>query len=889
MKIYTFHRFIFFLGALFFCSQAVFAQTGSVSGKVIDKNTGEVLPGANVELFDSKGRLGATCDLEGKFTVKNVPEGIFTVKVMFVGYRTWQLQDVKVNNSRDTALEIALIESAFRGREMVVSASRRPERVIEAPAEVSILDAKEIEARPVLTPTEHLQGVQSVDVATTGISSSRIAVRGFNGAFSGRLLTLTDNRIANVPALRVNNLQFVPANNNDIDRMEIIEGPASALYGPNAAGGVLHIITKTPFESQGTIVSVGMGERNLKMGSFRHAGTLSDQIGYKLSMRYQEGEDWGYVDPGEPDSLVRGYQNGLVRTLNGPRVSNARNLNVGEFTADARLDFQPNEDLKTVVAAGFARASDIELTGIGSYQIQDWIVGYGQARLSYKDLFVQVFYNRNDAGDTFNLRNGNYSIDRSYIVVTQAQHGFSFLDDRQAFTYGVDMLVTRPNSEGTIYGRNEANTDLNQFGYYLQTDTRLSSKLRFVAAGRIDHQNTLDGVVFSPRAGLVFNPEDKNHNLRFTFNQAFEMPEVLVRHIDINILPSLGPLPFGIQLVGNPPLTGFSFRRDAKGGVGGLYMQSPFVSESAGGSSAIIPAEATQMWPVIVAIMQDEGLAEVPAPTPDQVGSELKTLSFATGAFELTPPENIEDMEPLKARKTTTYEIGYKGVMSDQLYVTANLYYEQNNNFTLNPVSSNIFYKESDLATYLAEHMSSDDANALAAGISGIPVGTVTPNEVDQSDLIVTFLSRKEKTLSYYGVEMGVRYYPNGYWTLSANHAYRSKNTFRSDQPNLPDVAFNAPKHRFGASIKYNHDKWGINGQLRTRVAGETFISADSIGSGDIPGYTVVDLSGGYKLPFDRRLELSFSIQNMLNNKHVEFFGTPEIGRLGIVRLQYSM
>lgn len=245
-------------------------------------------------------------------------------------------------------------------------------------------------------------------------------------------------------------------------------------------------------------------------------------------------------------------------------------------------------------------------------------------------------------------------------------------------------------------------------------------------------------------------------------------------------------------------------------------------------------------------------------------------------------------MEPLKPRETTTYEIGYKGVPNENVYLTANVYYEQNKNFTFFPLSSNVFYKQSDLAAYLSEHMSSDDANALAEGIAGIPVGTITPNEVDQSDLMLTVLSRSERT-SHYGIEAGIRFYPNEYWTLSANHSYRSKNLFESDRVNLADVPFNAPKHRFGASIKYDQAKLGIDATLRMRVAGETFISAGSQGTGDIEGYTVFDLSGGCKLPFDRRFKVSFSIQNVLNNKHVEFIAVPEVGRFGMVRLQYSM
>ena len=124
-------------------------------------------------------------------------------------------------------------------------------------------------------------------------------VRGFNNVFSGTLLTLTDNRIARVPSLRVNAFNFIPLTNDDVERIEVVLGPGSALYGPNSADGVMHIITRSPFASQGTSVNVGMGERSLRQTAFRHAGALGDRLGYKVSAQYYTGTEWEYTDPEE--------------------------------------------------------------------------------------------------------------------------------------------------------------------------------------------------------------------------------------------------------------------------------------------------------------------------------------------------------------------------------------------------------------------------------------------------------------------------------------------------------------------------------------------------------------------------------------------------------------
>src|SRR5690606_2545908 len=137
--------------------------------------------------------------------------------------------------------------------------------------------------------------------------TNNTVTRGFNNVFSGSMLTLTDNRYAFVPSLRVNTSFLVPTANEDIGRIELLLGPASALYGPNSANGVMHVITKTPFESQGTTLSLGggmraeseglpasveeeFGDKTFTRGALRHAGTVGDRFGYKLSGQLMQGQ-----------------------------------------------------------------------------------------------------------------------------------------------------------------------------------------------------------------------------------------------------------------------------------------------------------------------------------------------------------------------------------------------------------------------------------------------------------------------------------------------------------------------------------------------------------------------------------------------------------------------
>jgi iron complex outermembrane receptor protein len=174
-----------------------------------------------------------------------------------------------------------------------------------------------------------------------------------------------------VPSLRVNSYSFIPTINEDIEQIEVVSGPGAALYGPNSANGVMHIITRSPFTSQGTTMSLGGGERGILMGSLRHAGVVNETIGYKFSGNYFRGNDW---EEGRSKEDVEGAGGLIFDTYKAS----------GEF----RVDYSPNNDTTAIIASGFTQATGIELTGIGAGQAQNWTYGYLQGRFIYKDLFA---------------------------------------------------------------------------------------------------------------------------------------------------------------------------------------------------------------------------------------------------------------------------------------------------------------------------------------------------------------------------------------------------------------------------------------------------------------------------------------------------------------------
>ena len=636
---------------IIFSTTKSFGQTASLYGIITDAKTNEELAGANVVITSGEFRKGTSTNSTGKYELPNLPPGSYTLSITFISYESKIIKGIVIATYETKLLNIELIPTGIEMNPVIVTASRRPEKVTEAPAAVIILESTDIESNPSLVTTEHLKGLTAVDVVSTGLNQDRVVIRGFNGAISSRLLVIIDNRLAQLPSLRFNVYNLIPTIDEDIERIELVLGPGSALYGPNSAGGVMHIITKSPFSSKGTSVTIGGGERSIFMASFRHAGIFNKQIGYKISGQYYQGNDWEYFDPAEPNSIVKGLQTSEGRIPKTDTIPNVRDFDVEKLSADARHDFLLTNEVTAILSGGISRISDIEITGASAVQAIDWTSSYIQGRLSYKALFAQVYYNLSDAGESFFLRNGDLLIDNSSLLVSQIQHGFTLMNEHQRFTYGTDLLLTRPNTQSTLHGRNEDNDDINEIGVYLQSETILSSKLNLILAARVDENSRLQDIVFSPRAAIVYQANE-NNTFRITFNRAYQTPETGDFFYDFNVSQTLGGLDYRIQLRGVPE-TGYNFKRDENGGIGGLYMQSPFTPEDAGGRGTYLPAEATQMWDAVVAILEANGIdiSSLPPPTSEQVGTILQLLDTNTEEFVPAATDDVIDNASLRRGK----------------------------------------------------------------------------------------------------------------------------------------------------------------------------------------------------------------------------------------------
>jgi outer membrane receptor for ferrienterochelin and colicins len=586
---------------LLICITAI-AQEIEVRGTVTDAVTKETLIGVNVFAEGFKVR-GTTTDFDGKYALKVLKGDILVFR--YIGY-----EDQTFVASENTIIDVQLTESNVNLNPVVISASRRKEKLLDAPSSITLIDGTTLQKRVTVNMIDQIKNVAGVHVARTGIQGGPPSIRGFGGYYTGNLMTLVDNRVTNLPSLRINAYSMIPTTDEDIDKVEVLRGPASALYGPNTGEGVVHMITKSPIDDPETRVSIGVGvrsfiddtikivdkktprfddkaikDRMIFMAGFRHADTIALEnpnlrMGYKISTRYFYGNDWKADDLNDPakvihyiptyDAVIPLKANGTPLTpeeiaagFKGDMVENERDETINRASLDGRMDFRIRETVDLVFAGGFNTATGIDMSPIGAIQNVKWRTGYTQARATWQNLFVQFYMNSNNSGDTYFVPNGGQFIDKGKMYALQAQY-WTPIRKRGKVTYGIDGIFTRPNTEYTLHGRFEDMDNINEFGTYFQGDYEVLPRLTMLVASRLDYHNVINKVFVSPRGAIIYKP-GTGQNLRATYNRAFRTPGAGSYFIDVkqaeipqNIeIRAVGTIdPFRYNFVSNPYYNG---------------------------------------------------------------------------------------------------------------------------------------------------------------------------------------------------------------------------------------------------------------------------------------------------------------------------------------------
>jgi outer membrane receptor for ferrienterochelin and colicins len=907
--------------------------TGVLSGEVTASSSGAPMPGVTIRAqlqSDSTFVRYTFTNGQGKYRLTNLRTGTYSVRYGELGYKTI-VSTAQILGAEPTVLRIEMSEEALHSEDVVVTASRHEEKVTSAPASVSVITNATLREHINASPTDALASVPGMDVSREGIAMSTYSSRSMHSVFGSDILTMNDYHSMEVPAIGGFYGILMPQVPDDIERVEVVRGPGSALYGPDAATGVVHFISRSPFASQGTSLSISGGERNYLEGSFRHAQMLSDRLAFKVSGRYLAAKDWQIAeDTSETKARTTAQQNLIAGSWTASQRDSlgrigTRDTALSLFNLEGRVDAILSDNMSLNLTGGLTRIiNDIALTeDFGGAQIKNWQYMFGQARFTWEDLFFQVDINHNDTKDSYFLPTGALISDQSTTYSAQLQHRYDGWKDEK-LTYGVDYRMIKPKTNGTLYGKDDGHADVNIFGAYLQSQTTLlDDALEVVLAARLDkHSYTNQGTslapILSPRAAVVYHLTDE-HLVRAMYNETYLFPTENALYADLlykgdafgyqqliaaHVLPPT-TVPVNIRYVG-PYISGLHFNPNTDGSY---TLHSTVVPGGTLSSYADLWKGLMQM---AAAASGNQLLLQVPAPPAGYKFTYLSYLNLMNQSFG-PPTSTPEDISEVKPQHQRTLELDYQGSMSKTFQFEVDAYQTHYTairastaaltpNEFLDSAATQQYLTQVFVGAGLPQAQADGAAQQVAGGLYKLPLGVVqasngAPDEQHPNDLLVGTRNYLENSVEFFGIDAQAEYKASDVWSFSFGGSWLSKNYwYAGELKSGPDsslqtpFALNMPLYRASVGARYSGLSRGLSLELRDRWS-DAFKMTDNYYAGDIHARHVLDLTVNYRpdAPQWNNLLLTLSVNNLLDNVHQEFAGAPYIGRLTVLRAAYIL
>lgn len=756
------------------------AQTGSIKGTVKDMKTGDALAAVNVIVKGTT--IGASTGIEGEYEIKSLQPGTYTLVARLVGYETKEMSGVNVSSGAATTWNFSMKDATVQVSEMTVyGASRRAERITEAPAAIVSIPPKEVELRSASGQLPSLLESQpGVDIVQSGMNDFNINTRGFNSSLNRRLLVLMDGRDLAIAFLGSQEWNSLPVPLDDVGRLELVRGPGSALYGPNAFNGVINITTPAPKDVRGSKFSFATGELGTLRADFRQAGVIDENWSYKANIGRVQSGTWSRSRTAADRNAQGQFE------YPGLTQAEARAISAGDVSShygSGRIDYSFDDNVVTG-EGGFAEVrNELFITGIGRVQVTKAHKPWGRLNLSTPNFNVMLWaQGRKSIEPQYSLLSGAELKEKSSIYNGEVQYNAGLLDDALKVILGVSGRYYEVDTDTTLMKDKHVDRSGGAFG---QIEYSPVDWLKFVLAGRYDRSTLHDGQ-FSPKGAIVWTPH-ADHTLRATYNQAFQVPNYSEFFLKVAA---------GVQPVS--------------------LFRSP---------------------------LNPNGLIPIAARGNDS----------------------------LKVEKITGFELGYKGVFLDKkVFVTLDGY----------------FNIAKDFITDLLPGVNARFPFVPPAGFAGNPAleqaifaatsGGLT--QIDGRPVIVVSYTNAGK-VEEQGVELGVNYYVDDQVQLSGTWTWYD---FKVKEQRAGDILLpNAPKHKFAAGFTWTRPD-GIDLAINARNV-QPFRWAAGVFVGQIPAYTLVNISGGWRI--NENYRVGVTVSNAFDNRVYQLFGGSVIGRQAILNL----
>ena len=923
---------------LMLCAQAAYAQV-SVSGKVVDPAK-QPLTGVTVIV---KGKaVGTVTDANGNFSL-NLNENLpLTLVFSFVGFESREVQITQniVNN-----LVVQLAEEEGQLREVVVSASRVEENILESPVSIEKMNIREINETAAPSFYDAIKNLKGIDVSTQSLTFSSINPRGFAANGNVRTVQLIDGIDNQAPGLNFPVGNITGISQLDLESVEILPGAASALYGPNAIQGIILMTSKSPFEYQGLSLSVKQGVNHVDGEDydpslysdygFRYAKAFNNKAAFKVTASYLRARDFIGVDYRDRGSIVElsesydptrpGYRD-HNRTYDGVNVYGEPLVNLGAVAdrviagggaTGAQLaairPLIPNGEPGNFTPTGWTEREFVDNTteslkfgGALHYKLTDNVELVGQVNIGYGS----TVYTANDRFvlDNFSIWTGKLELrSKSFFArayTTRENSGDSYAANTLASLINVETYI--PAYFQNFVGARVAGQSVDDAHTFARANTQ---RLEVGSEAYNEAYNRLKGLPIS-EGGARFIDKTGLYHLEGFYNlsENIDFAEIIVggnyRVYDLN---SEGTL-FALDRID----TGEEFNIREFGGY--VQLKKELINERLDLTGSVRYDKNEyfkgQFSPRLAAVFNAGEKRNHNIRASFQRGFRIPTTQNQFINLDVVTRRLVGNNEALvdafNFRTNTVYNLvdlervrnGELSVDQLQPFTDFNFETEKVNNYEIgyrtliqNKLTLDAYYYYSSYNDFITEvDLIQTAVGNESSGKTPLYAGPAASKEEIVNRTVplarYAFGTNADETVNARGWAVGAEYGLARGFQVGGNLSYNEL----IDEDALMRKGFNA---------FFNTPKWKYNLQLSNRKVTENlgfllsyrwqdaFFWESSFGEGVIPAYSTMDAQLTYRLP-SLKTNIRLGGTNILNERYVTSFGNPRLGALYYIGITFD-
>ncbi|MBC8125308.1 MAG: TonB-dependent receptor [Candidatus Kapabacteria bacterium] len=820
-------------------SVSVLAGDGSITGTIRLSDSKE--PARNVRVQDVAAKRTVYTNSKGVFVLKNLAAGKHTISIHGLEIADTTIVDIDVKDNESIQVDVEARRGEISNDEVVVyGASKRYEKITESPSAVTAMSETEIQrAARGGQLGRALEGLNGVDIVQNGATDFNVNVRGFNNSTNRRLLVLVDGRDVSLQQIGAVEWNSFASSLGDFRNIELVRGPAAALYGANAFNGVLNMTTLSPREAIGTKISLLAGDYKTLRGDVRHAGALGD-LSYKVTIGHSQSYNLAQ-NRTDSASMVAEYPSlwPAARELN--QITSEDRETFATY-GTVRLDYDLSPTQVILGEFGYSQfGNEVMLAGSGRIHVPQSEKPF--VRLAYNDthLHLQSTYNARKTIDTMRILAappGTIILDDSYDLNLDAQYTGS-ISPMFNYAVGTQFQYLSIASNNTVFPDEPILARI--LGIYGQIDIKPTDNFSISASARVDQSNIYP-TQFSPRVAMLFSPID-GQQFRVSAGRSFQRANFSELYRKYNFRPA-----FTTQ--GRP----VNFR-PVQAGI------NDTLSKLTGNAQNI---DLRLFNPNITSQTDPRG---------------IQPVAYGVGNLDLDVEENIG------------YEIGYNGNVSKRLTITVDAYYNRLTNF----ISGFLPGVNSNYATWSSASSLPDSLKQYSALVDSLVYQALTPQDRARfttfgADPAFIVSNTNLGLVEQFGLEVSATFAITQYLRVTGNYAYYHANLLdaKTSNPFLATgsaiLSPNTSPHRINIGASYEVPlSWDASVMVRY-VDGFAWLAGDF--QGTVPTYTIVNLNAGLFI-FDE-LRVGVAVNNLFDFRHYEAYGGSNIPRLTYVSASYS-